>query len=414
MNFLYSSLVAIADAVLPITGFFSPKMKRFVDGRKQVFDTLKQIRPTDQVIWFHAASLGEFEQGVPVIEAYKAEHPTDKILVSFFSPSGYEVRKNTPLADWVVYLPLDRPKYVKRFLDLAHPKLAFFIKYEFWPNFLAELQKRKIRTFLLSGIFREKQAFFKPYGGFYRKALGAFEHFFLQNTHSQNLLQQIGYTNSTVAGDTRFDRVAAIETRDNHVPHLDEFKAGKKLVVIGSSWPKDEALLTEYINHTSADVKFIFAPHNIKPEQITELQANLAVATVLHSEKAYDKWPTARVLIIDAVGFLTKVYSYADVAYVGGGFGHPGVHNLLEPAVFNLPIVIGPNYAHFAEAIDLVQTQAALVVEDTQQLRSVMNRLLEEPEFATQTGQLAGKYVQASKGATEKVMHYLSNHHVRI
>lgn len=411
MNVIYNALLTLADGLLPVTGLISPKMKLFVNGRKQVFETLSTIQPTDQVAWFHAASLGEFEQGVPVIEAYKQANPAHKILVSFYSPSGYEVRKNTPLADWVVYLPLDRPKYVRRFLDMAHPEMAFFIKYEFWPNFLAEMKNRKIRTFLISGIFRENQAFFKPYGGFYRRALDAFEHFFLQNETSLGLIRKLGKTNSTLSGDTRFDRVAAIAERNNELPQIAEFKGNNLLVVIGSSWPKDEILWTQYINQAPKNVKFIFAPHNIKPDQIAQLKANLTVPTVLHSELKTDQWTTAQVLIIDAVGFLTKVYSYADMAYVGGGFGHPGVHNLLEPAVFGIPIVIGPNYSHFAEAIDLVNLNAALSISNYEQLHSTLNKLINEPDFARKTGDLASEFVQQSKGATARIMNYLSSNH---
>lgn len=414
MNSLYNSLLALVDALLPLTQYFSPKMKLFVQGRKRVFNTLEEIQPQDQVVWFHAASLGEFEQGVPVIEAFKKQYPEYKILVSFFSPSGYEVRKNTPLADWVVYLPLDRPKYVKRFLDLARPKKAFFIKYEFWPNFLNALKKRAIPTYLISGIFRENQMFFRSYGGFYRKALDAFDHFFLQNESALELIKSLGKSNVTLSGDTRFDRVAAIASRDNQVANIAEFKQNHHLVVIGSSWPKDEALLAQYINQSDESVKFIFAPHNIKPDQIADLQAQLQVKTVLYSQGNPSEWPEAKVLIVDAVGFLTKLYSYADIAYVGGGFGQPGVHNLLEPAIFGIPIVIGPNYSHFAEAIELVNRRAALSISDYNDLESTLNQLLTDTAYRQKTGRIAQEFTTESVGATSKIMTYLQSQNDRV
>ena len=249
MHFLYNLTILFAQFLLKIIALFSPKMKLFVDGRKDVFTILEQkISTKDQTIWFHAASLGEYEQGLPVIEKIKDNYPTHKIVVTFFSPSGYEVRKNNTVADVTVYLPLDTPKNAKRFLELVHPDLVFFIKYEFWINYLDQLQKQNIPTYLISGIFREKQLFFKWYGGFYRKALDTFTHFFVQNENSKKLITQLGKTNVTVSGDTRFDRVVAILEKDNTLDFIAQFKNNKTTIVIGSSWPKDETILSEYIN----------------------------------------------------------------------------------------------------------------------------------------------------------------------
>ena len=260
MFFLYNLIIQISAGILQILSLFNPKMALFVNGRKNVFEVLKQsISPTDQTIWFHAASLGEYEQGLPVMEMVKQKYPKHKIVLTFFSPSGFEVRKNNSIADVTVYLPLDTSANAKRFLDLVHPELVFIIKYEYWPNYLKELRKRKITTFLISGIFRENQVFFKWYGGFYREALKTFEHFFVQNDKSKKLLESLNYNNVTVSGDTRFDRVAGILERDNSLDFVKNFKADSQLIVVGSSWPKDEENLLEFINNAPAFAKFIIA-----------------------------------------------------------------------------------------------------------------------------------------------------------
>jgi 3-deoxy-D-manno-octulosonic-acid transferase len=265
MRFIYTIIVSIAGVLLQLIALFVPKIKLFVTGRQDVFLTLKtKINPNDKTIWFHAASLGEYEQGLPVIEKIKVKYPDHKIIVSFFSPSGYEVRKNNTVADATIYLPLDTIKNAKKFIQLAHPDLVFFIKYEFWPNYLNELKKQHIPTYLISGIFREKQAFFKWYGGFYKKALEAFTHFFVQNESSLQLLHQLGKQNAIISGDTRFDRVASILEKDNSLDFIAAFKNGKTTIVAGSSWPKDEELILNFINSSTADCKFIIATHNIK------------------------------------------------------------------------------------------------------------------------------------------------------
>jgi 3-deoxy-D-manno-octulosonic-acid transferase len=405
MHFLYNLTIQFVQLALKTIALFSPKMKLFVNGRKNVFSILEQkIATQDHTIWFHAASLGEYEQGLPVIEKIKDKYPNHKIVITFFSPSGYEVRKYNTIADVTVYLPLDTPKNAKKFLKLTHPDLVFFIKYEFWINYLDQLHKKNTPTYLISGIFREKQLFFKWYGGFYRKALDTFTHFFVQNEISKKLITQLGKTNVTISGDTRFDRVVAILEKDNSLDFISQFKNNKTTIVIGSSWPKDESLLIEYINSCTEDVKFIIAPHNIKTEQIQLLQKNITKKSILFSEKENLDLSQFEVFIIDTIGILTKIYSYADIAYVGGGFGNPGVHNLLEPATFGIPIIIGPNYSHFDEATKLVQLKGCFSIKTYQELNSIFSRLIENKPLRLEKGEICKFFVQKNKGATETIL----------
>ncbi len=405
MHFLYNLIIHIASFSLKIIVLFSPKIKLFVDGRKVVFSTLQQnIRPSDQTIWFHAASLGEYEQGLPVIEKIKEEFPSHKIIISFFSPSGYEVRKNNTIADATVYLPLDTKKNAQEFLKLAHPEMAFFIKYEYWINYLSELKKQNTPTYLISGILRENQLFFKWYGGFYRKALDSFTYFFVQNENSKKLLHQLGKTNVIVSGDTRFDRVAAILEKDNSLDFISKFKNNTLTIVIGSSWPKDEILLADFINKTLLPVKFIIAPHNIKNEQIEQLKKSITRKTVLFSEKEGKNLADYNVFIIDTIGILTKIYSYADIAYVGGGFGNPGVHNLLEPATFGVPIVLGPNFSHFQEAVALVHLEGALSISNQKELNHVFEDLILNDAFRSEKGHICSTFISMNKGATNSII----------
>lgn len=385
-------------------------MKLFVNGRKDVFPTLKnKIAPNDKTIWFHAASLGEFEQGLPVMEQIKKQFPQHKIIVTFFSPSGYEVRKNNSIADVTVYLPLDTKSNAQKFLELVHPELVFFIKYEYWPNYLNELKKQNTKTYLISGIFRENQAFFKWYGGFYRKALQTFDYFFVQNDSSKQLIQNIGFNNVKVSGDTRFDRVVSILERDNTLDFIEQFKNNQITIVVGSSWPKDENLLVNYINNSSENVKFIIAPHNIKGEQIANLKQQIEKATVLFSEKENKNLDEFQVFIIDTIGILTKIYSYADIVYVGGGFGNPGVHNILEPATFGVPIVVGPNYSHFAEATALINMNGCVSITNQKQLNEAFDLLLNNEDERHEKGHICSTFVQMNKGATDIILKHILN-----
>ena len=408
MLFLYNLIIIFASQVVKLLALFSPKMKLFVDGRKEVFSILKsKINTTDKTIWFHAASLGEYEQGLPVIEKIKVQYPNHKIVVTFFSPSGYEVRKNNTVADATVYLPLDTKSNAQKFIKAINPELVFFIKYEYWPNYLNELKKLEIKTYLISGIFREKQAFFKWYGGFYRNALKTFEYFFVQNESSKNLIQSIDFNNVKISGDTRFDRVVAILERDNSLDFIEQFKDNKTTIVIGSSWPKDENLLVNYINNAPSNLKFIIAPHNIKSEQISNLKSQITKSTILFSEKSNVDLSSFNVFIIDTIGILTKIYSYADIAYVGGGFGNPGVHNILEPATFGVPIIIGPNYSHFAEATALVHQEGCISISNQNELNEAFDNLISNEDVRHEKGHICSTFVQMNKGATEVILKHI-------
>ena len=409
MIFLYNLIVQIAGFLLKIIALFSPKIKLFVDGRKTVFTTLaEKIKPEDKTIWFHAASLGEYEQGLPVIEKIKEKYPSHKIVITFFSPSGYEVRKNNQVADVTVYLPLDTKKNAQEFIQLVHPELVFFIKYEYWPNYLNELKKQNIKTYLISGVFREKQSFFKWYGGFYRNALKTFDYFFVQNESSKKLLQSIGFNNVKISGDTRFDRVVSILERNNDLDYIEQFKNNTTTIVIGSSWPKDENLLVDYINQASEKVKFIIAPHNIKAEQIANFKKQITKSIVLYSEKDNKDLAEYPVFLIDTIGILTKIYSYADIAYVGGGFGNPGVHNILEPATFGVPIVIGPNYSHFAEATALVNLEGCISISNGSELKEAFDTLLQNQDERFEKGHVCHTFIQMNKGATDVILKHIS------
>ncbi len=413
MFFLYNILVHFAGFLLKISAVFNPKMKLFVEGRKNIFETLKHnISTNDKTIWFHAASLGEFEQGLPVVEKIKIKFPSHKIIVTFFSPSGFEVRKNNSVADLTIYLPLDTKENAKLFLELTHPELVFFIKYEYWPNYLNELKKQKTKTYLISGILRENQVFFKWYGGFYRNCLQTFEHFFVQNESSKKLLQSLGYQNVKISGDTRFDRVVSILERDNSLGFIEEFKKNTTTIVVGSSWPKDEELLVNFINQSSENVKFIIAPHNIKSEQIQELKKSISKSVILFSEKDSKKLNEYAVLIIDTIGILTKIYSYADIAYIGGGYGNPGVHNISEPATFGIPIVIGPNYTHFAEATALVGLEGCVSISSQNELNNAFSNLILNRDIRHEKGHICSTFVQMNKGATAVILKHIENDHL--
>ena len=410
MLFLYNLLLLLASQIVKVAALFSPKIKLFVDGRKTVFQTLiDKIKSEDKTIWFHAASLGEFEQGLPVIEKIKVQFPNHKIVLTFFSPSGYEVRKNNTLAEVTVYLPIDTKANAQQFLKLVHPDLVFFIKYEYWPNYLNELKKLDIKTYLISGVFRENQAFFKWYGGFYRNALKTFDYFFVQNESSKLLLQSLGFNNVKISGDTRFDRVVSILERDNSLDFIEQFKNNTTTIVIGSSWPKDENLLVNYINQTNENVKFIIAPHNIKTEQIQELKNSISKKIILFSEKENTDLSNYNVLIVDTIGILTKIYSYADIAYVGGGFGNPGVHNILEPATFGIPIIVGPNFSRFAEAVALVHQEGCVSIANQNELNDAFSNLISNAAIRNEKGHICSTFVHMNKGATNIILKYIGN-----
>ena len=406
MKVFYDLVVFIASLLLPVIALFNKKIKLFVDGRKLSFPKITKLK-NEKTIWFHAASLGEFEQARPIIEEIKSKYVNYKILVTFFSPSGYEIRKDYNLADVICYLPLDSKSNARKFIKEVNPTLAVFIKYEFWPNLLNELKLKEIPTILVSGILREKQLFFKNYGGFMRKSLEAFHHFFVQDENSKELLNSINFKNVTIAGDTRFDRVSKILEQDNSLDFINEFKNNQYTIVAGSTWQEDEALLINYINNnTLKDQKFIIAPHNIKQEAILELKKTIKKKTVLFSAKADKNLAEYQVFIIDTIGILTKIYAAADVAYVGGGL-KTGLHNILEPATFGIPVVIGNKYNKFKEAVDLVKIGGCISINNQEEFTANFINLESDENFRKLTGVINKKYIQDNLGATKLIMNYL-------
>jgi len=408
MYTLYNFTLIITEFFLRIIALFNKKIRLFVDGRKEVFSKLKnEVSSDNKVIWMHCASLGEFEQGRPLIEKLKIKYPSYKIVLTFFSPSGYEVRKNYKGADVICYLPLDTKRNAREFIRLTNPALAIFVKYEFWPNILRELKNQQIETILVSGIFRENQAFFKGYGSWMRKSLNGFSQFFVQDDNSKNLLNSVGFTNVEKSGDTRFDRVFEITQQNNELNFVSEFKGDSLLLVCGSTWKEDEDLLVEYINNsTTKSQKYIFAPHNIKQKEINELLKRITKKTVLYSDKENHNLADAEVLIIDAIGFLTKVYGYADIAYVGGAFA-TGLHNVLEPATFGLPIIIGPDYQKFKEAIDLLNLGGITSIKSQKELNTALNELFLHSEIRVSKGRISKKFIHDNLGASEMILKYI-------
>ena len=409
MSFIYNIGIHLTHFGLKCASAFNQKIKKGVVGRETTFNTLKEnLKPNNKTLWFHCASLGEYEQGLPVFKVLRDHYKTHKIVLSFFSPSGYEIRKNSPIADVVVYLPLDSKKNAKRFLDYVNPELTVFVKYDIWPNFLKELNCRKLQAILISAAFRENQSFFKFYGKPLREALFAFDYIFTQNEASKKLLESINYTNVTVSGDTRFDRVFSQLKIDNSLDFIEKFKQDKLCIVAGSSWPEDEILFVNYINsEVSKDVKFIIAPHNIKASQIKNIQDKLMVESVLFSEKDNKQLENAKVFIVDTIGILSKIYSYADIAYVGGAMGTTGLHNTLEPAVFGIPIIIGPNHSKFPEAQQMIDNGGMFAVSNQMAFNDILNELILDSKKRLSTGKSNYEYIKKNTGAVTKITSYL-------
>lgn len=405
MNPLYNFVAHITFSILSIYALFSKKIKLFVSGRMETFDKLSIIKKQDKVIWIHAASLGEFEQARPIIEELKKSHKEYRIVVTFFSPSGYEIRKNYDLADIVCYLPFDTKGRMKKFIAMTHPSLAIIVKYEFWPNLLKELKTQKIPTILVAGIFRSSQHFFKSSGGWMRKALDTFDHFFVQDESSKKLLNSINLDNVSVSRDTRFDRVLKILDQDNTVDFIQEFAENQYTFVAGSTWPEGEALLVNYLNDSSGQ-KFIIAPHSLNKKNIHQLEKSIQKKVILFSEKEGKALNDYDVMIVDTIGLLTKIYSYADAVYVGGGF-NTGLHNILEPATFGVPVVIGKQFYKFKEAVDLVDLGGTISVKDQREFSQTLDRFYTNKKYRLETGKINSEYIRKQKGATEIIMNYI-------
>ncbi len=403
MLFLYNIGVQFYALLAALLSIFSAKAKRWVNGRRQ-----QKVTPAPEgCIWFHFASLGEFEQGRPVLERLRHTYPHEKIIVTFFSPSGYEIRKNTPLADAVYYLPLDTAANARNFISTIKPRLAVFTKYEYWYHFFSELHRQRIPLYLISGIFRPKQVFFKWYGGLHRRMLGFISQLFVQDEDSQQLLQSIGITHVQVSGDTRFDRVWANALHPKALPLIELFKNGCPLFIGGSTWPADEELIAGLVSRYP-NWKFIFAPHEIEEKKISHLcnllpeGKSIRFSAVNHEPQ---KAAAYQVLIIDNIGMLSALYQYADVAYIGGGFG-AGIHNTLEGAAFGLPVIFGPNYQRFREARELIKTQAGFSINNAEELRRTAGPLMADESLRLQAGAQARQYVLAHTGATDMIVNY--------
>ncbi|MDA8641695.1 3-deoxy-D-manno-octulosonic acid transferase [Flavobacteriaceae bacterium] len=387
---------------------FHSKIRTFINERKNVFEILeKTISKNDIYIWIHVASLGEYEQGLPVFKEIKSLYKNHKIVLSFFSSSGYEVRKNNPIGDITVYLPIDTSKNSSKFVSLINPKMVFFVKYEFWPNYLQNLQKNNTPTFLLAGLFRENHWFFKWYGtGFLNLLKSSITHFFVQNKESKNLLLSHNITNCTLMGDSRFDRVNSLLNQNNKIKNIKEFIGDKICLVAGSTWKEDESIMINSINDNN-NLAWIIAPHQINKKQIKKFQDKLKCESIIHSNLNQNNITTAKVLIIDSIGLLTRLYSYSDISYVGGGMGNSGLHNILEPAIFKNPILIGKNYLNFPEAKNLIAENGAVSVKDAKEFKRILNELIENKRERIKMGEINFNYIKSNLGTTKNVISYL-------
>ena len=397
---MYSLLIHFYAFIVAMISPFHRKARLMRFGQWKTNSILREkIDRNAKYIWFHASSLGEFEQGRPLMERLRRMHPEYKILLTFFSPSGYEVRKNYEGADVVCYLPFDTPGNVRSFLRLARPCMAFFIKYEFWNNYLHACRRRQIPVYSVSSIFRENQIFFRWYGGTYRDVLKCVTHFYVQNERSRELLASKGITNVTVVGDTRFDRVLDICHQAKELPIVEAFKKNAIIQVAGSSWPPDEDLIIPYFNE-HPEMKLILAPHVIGESHLKEIESKLKRPFVRYTQATVENVKSADCLIIDCFGLLSSIYRYGEMAYVGGGFG-VGIHNVPEAAVYGVPVVIGPNNKKFQEAQALLQSGGCLEVTDTATYNTVMDRMLSDKTFLQERGRLAGQYIAGNAGAAD-------------
>lgn len=404
MQFLYAVGIRLYQLFILLVSPFNRKAASWIRGRKNWRTLLSmQLKPREQRAWFHFASLGEFEQGRPVLEAFRRKNPSFTIVVTFFSPSGYEVRKDYPLADYVFYLPADTPGNARDFITAISPEIVFFTKYEFWHFYFRELGRRNIPLYIVSAIFRKEQLFFKPYGGFYRSILQNVTHFFVQDTASAALLDSIGLHNYTLTGDTRFDRVLENLQAAKPLPLIEDFAAGKPVFIAGSTWPEDEAILAPLINSKYYPFRWIIAAHEIGAAHLQQIESRLSIKHIRYSEALVKGTQDAEVLIIDNIGMLLSLYAYARIAYIGGGFGK-GIHNTLEAAASGIPIFFGPRYEKFKEAKDLIALGGAKSIRHSQELRKELDFLEQHPERYTEIAAIIHQYMEQSRGATDTIM----------
>jgi len=399
---LYNAGILVFQQLVKLAARFNPKARQWNEGRRDWAEKLTVMLAgnTSPIVWFHAASLGEFEQGRPVMEAFRKTYPAYKILLTFFSPSGYEVRKNYDGADYSLYLPADTPANARQFIQIVMPQLAFFIKYEFWYNYLRELNQAAVPTISFSAIFRPDQLFFKPYGGFYRSLLRYFDHILVQNQESLDLLKQLDLKHSTLAGDTRFDRVAQVAAAKQEIPLAQRFKDNQPVLVVGSAWPEDMHVIIPFLNAFDKPLKAIIAPHEILEAEIEHWRTLLKKSSIRFSQANAADASRAEILFIDNVGMLSSLYQYGEFAFIGGAFKQ-GLHNILEAATFGMPLFFGPEYSKYQEAVDLVAEGAAFPVSTTTELMTAFSRQYGNP---TEAAQISRQYVQRNIGATAKVM----------
>ncbi len=405
MILFYNLSIFFYSLIVRLVSLFNPKAQQWVRGRKDILAKIEAAVGDDtNLVWFHSASLGEFEQGRPVIESFKEKHPDYKIVLTFFSPSGYEIRKNYEGVDYVFYLPVDTKRNAKEFLRIINPKMVFFIKYEFWYHYLNQLRKKEVPTYIFSTIFRPNQIFFKPLGGLYRRILKAFTHFFVQNEESIELLKGIGFENVSLAGDTRFDRVYSIAKQSKVLPQLEGFSQGRPVMIAGSTWPKDEENIIKYINTSANDYKYIIAAHEVDENHIRNIVSSIEKPYVRFTTATKAEIDAAEVLVVDCIGVLSSMYRYGDISYIGGGFGR-GIHNTLEAACYGMPVVFGPNYHKFKEAKDLLALGGAHTYENYEKLNSLLDSYHEDVNLRKKSGDSSKNYVDKMRGATDNILH---------
>ncbi|MDQ1332973.1 MAG: 3-deoxy-D-manno-octulosonic-acid transferase [Bacteroidota bacterium] len=403
MKLLYNLGILIFRAGGWFISPFNQKARLWIKGQDKWFRRLKErIKYGDKYIWIHCASLGEFEQGRPVIEAIKKEKPHCKVILTFFSPSGYEIRKSYPQADIICYLPADTPGNARNFIELINPELVIYVKYEFWHNYIYELKRRNIPLYLICGIFRKEQHFFRWYGGFFRAMLHKFTRIFVQDKPSMDLLESIGIKNYTASGDTRFDRVLQIASEAGSIPQIEQFRGDERLFLAGSSWKQDEDIIIRYINKDPGRLKWIFAPHEVDGENIGRLEKLFACKCVRYSGFTAGE-ADARVMIIDNIGMLSSAYRYAYIAEVGGGFGK-GIHNVLEPSCWGIPVLFGPEHKRFREALELIDTGGAATFKNYSEFEAIIDRWLTDDNLYRKAAESAGRYVRNNSGATAGIM----------
>jgi len=407
MRWLYNLGILGYYLLVKIGSIRNEKARKWIEGRKNIFARLREtITPGERILWFHASSLGEFEQGRPVIESVRKLKPDYKILLTFFSPSGYELRKDYKFADYIFYLPLDTKKNAARFIDIVRPEKVFFIKYEFWYNFLTQLKEEGIPTYIFSALFRPSQIFFKPWGKWYLKAITTYEHIFVQNQESFDILHKYGFINVSVSGDTRLDRVGEIADAAPRLDKLEIFCGGQKPIIAGSTWKEDEDLFIPYVNKCQPGQKFIIAPHEVNPQSLERVCSALEKSYVFYSTASPQELTDANVLIVDGYGYLVSVYRYGAFAYVGGGFTS-GIHSILEPAAFGLPVIIGPDYQKFQEAHDMLSLGAATCINNYEELEIQIDNYRSNPDALIAASAAARNYVDQNRGASKEIVKYL-------